>query len=150
MTDYSSWTDEQVNEAIAELRGVDITSYPEHDWERNEDGSIDIFGMESEFHNGPLCIRCGYSYCHHCTPPEKGDLAQLPCRADIPDYTHSWELCGELLEEMQPADVDLMYFMSLNKWGVDWVDNDDVEHEVVADTPTRAICEAWLAWREQG
>ncbi len=69
--------------------------------------------------------------------------------ADLPDYTHSWELCGELLEEMKSADVDLMYFKTLNKWGVDWLDNDEVEYERDADTPQRAICEAWLAWREQ-
>jgi len=136
-------TDEQVNEAIAVLRGIDIKSYPEHDWQREEDGSIDIFGMDADFHNGPACIRCGYCYCHHCTPPEKGDKEQLPCRAAIPDYTHSWELCGELLEEM-PSTVEL----GRNSGG-GW---DCIYGYTLtaAPTPQRAICEAWLAWKEQG
>lgn len=116
MTDYSSWTDEQVNEAIFKAKGwekLPPPAFPE--WQR------------------PTKIGVGTWWFKN-----------------IPDYTHSWELCGELLEEMQPADVDLMYFMSLNKWGVDWLDNDEVEHELYAPTPKRAICEAWLAWKEQG
>lgn len=82
--------------------------------------------------------------------PIEGEAYTFDCRYDIPDYTHSWELCGKLLEEMMTADVSLMYFKTLNKWGVDWVDNDGVEHQVVADTPKRAICEARLAWEEHG
>ena len=111
MTDYSSWTDEQVNEAIFKAKG----------WVWFE------------------------SYGVWLNPVSK--MVNEQC---IYDYTHSWELCGELLEEMMPADVSLMYFKTLNKWGVDWVDNDGVEHQVVADTPQRAICEARLAWEEQG
>lgn len=42
--------------------------YPEHDWERDEDGEIDEFAMNYEFHNGPMCKRCGYSFCEHCKP----------------------------------------------------------------------------------
>lgn len=30
---------------------------------------IDIFAYEAgEYHNGPLCIRCGKGSCHHCHP----------------------------------------------------------------------------------
>ena len=42
--------------------------YAEHDWEREEDGTIDDFAMEYEFHNGPMCKRCYYSFCVHCDP----------------------------------------------------------------------------------
>lgn len=42
--------------------------FPEHDWARDEDGKIDEFAMEYEYHNGPYCNRCGYSFCIHCTP----------------------------------------------------------------------------------
>ena len=42
--------------------------FPEHDWERDEDGRIDEFAMVYEYHNGPYCNRCGYSFCIHCTP----------------------------------------------------------------------------------
>ena len=61
----------------------------------------------------------------------------------VPDYTHDWRLCGELLEEMgQSGEVELSKYR--DKWQV------DIPHmpTVYADTPQRAICEAWLAWKE--
>ena len=42
--------------------------YPEHDWQTDEDGKIDEWAMEYDFHNGPACKRCGYSFCKHCEP----------------------------------------------------------------------------------
>lgn len=42
--------------------------FPEHDWERDEEGKIDEFATVYEYHNGPRCNRCGYSFCIHCTP----------------------------------------------------------------------------------
>lgn len=44
-----------------------------HVWKRDEDGSVDIFAYNPrDPHNGPLCIKCGYGFCHHCNalPPE--------------------------------------------------------------------------------
>jgi len=117
MTDYSTMTDEQVNEAIFKAKG----------WAHGKT-------------TPSLNFKCWY---------KKLPDGFIDTESDVPDYTHSWELCGELLEEMKSADVDLMYFKTLNKWGVDWLDNDEVEHQCVADTPLRAICEAWLPWREQ-
>ena len=40
----------------------------EHDWETEEDGSIDEWAFESEdsIHHGPMCKRCGYSFCVLC------------------------------------------------------------------------------------
>jgi len=61
------------------------------------------------------------------------------------DYTHDWRLCGELLEEMKDIGGALIYLDNVPKWEclskVTWF---------AADTPQRAICEAWLAWKEQG
>ena len=37
-----------------------------HVWKTEDDGEVDIFGNGADFHNGPLCIRCGYEFCHHC------------------------------------------------------------------------------------
>lgn len=39
-----------------------------HEWVKNDDdGSINIFAFNpSRFCNGPLCIKCGYGFCHHC------------------------------------------------------------------------------------
>ena len=42
--------------------------YPKHDWFCDEDGEIDMWAMESGFHNGPMCQRCYHSECHHCNP----------------------------------------------------------------------------------
>lgn len=42
--------------------------YSEHDWERDEDGSIDEFAMAYDYHNGPRCKRCGYDFCLWCEP----------------------------------------------------------------------------------
>lgn len=53
--------------------------YPEHDWETDEDGNINEFAMEYEFHNGPSCNRCGYSFCMHCKP---NGWNERPCVID--------------------------------------------------------------------
>lgn len=37
-----------------------------HEWLRNDDGSVDIFGYDGDTHNGPRCVKCGYGFCHHC------------------------------------------------------------------------------------
>lgn len=37
----------------------------EHTWRLN-DNEIDIFGLDEGYHNGPICVVCGYSFCHHC------------------------------------------------------------------------------------
>jgi len=42
--------------------------FPEHEWKRDIDGNIDEFAMEYAFHNGPVCKRCGYTFCMHCRP----------------------------------------------------------------------------------
>jgi len=113
MTDYSGWTDEQVNEAIFKAKG----------WV--------------------------------ALPPPAVPMWQRPTKSDVdsrfwyfsfpPDYTHDWRLCGELLEEMKEADVNLQYYPTLNKWGCEWIQNSYEIVEVESDTPQRAICEAWLA-----
>lgn len=40
-----------------------------HRWKLDEDGKPDIFAFESGHHNGPQCLRCGESFCHHCWQP---------------------------------------------------------------------------------
>lgn len=42
--------------------------FQEHDWYRNEDGEIDEFAFDADYHNGPMCKRCYYSFCVHCDP----------------------------------------------------------------------------------
>lgn len=39
-----------------------------HDPQLNEDtGKPDIMAWADDFHNGPVCIRCGWCNCMHCT-----------------------------------------------------------------------------------
>lgn len=44
------------------------TEYPEHIWRKDENGEIDEWAMEYEYHQGPVCERCGDSFCIHCEP----------------------------------------------------------------------------------
>lgn len=42
-----------------------------HKFKRSEydKRKVDKFGFEAgEFHNGPLCVRCGEGFCIHCHP----------------------------------------------------------------------------------
>lgn len=68
-------------------------------------------------------------------------------QTDPPDYTHDWRLCGDLLEEMAMDGGGLSFMV---KWHVDYKAGHNTYKMVSADTPQRAICEAWLAWKEQG
>jgi len=110
MTDYSKMTDEQVNEAIARIKGV---------------------GYGIEIINGrPMVATI--------------DIGRY---AELPRYTHDWRLAGELLEELgQSTPVELTRLHNLDKWGFGITGN---EPDVYGSTPQRAICEAWLAWKEQ-
>ena len=49
-----------------------------HDWKREEDGSVDVFGYDGGTHNGPVCTACGYGFCHHCQ-----ELPSCDCDAII-------------------------------------------------------------------
>jgi hypothetical protein len=37
-----------------------------HQPKRDEDGDIDNFAIESEYHNGPMCEVCYAGRCQHC------------------------------------------------------------------------------------
>jgi hypothetical protein len=70
-------------EVMGLKEGIDLGAFPEHDWKKNEDGTIDYFAMESEYHSGPVCRRCGHSYCDNCYP--NGD--DVPCVVGAPSYS---------------------------------------------------------------
>jgi hypothetical protein len=42
--------------------------YGEHEWEKNKDGEPDEWAWMFDVHNGPVCQRCGYSFCEGCNP----------------------------------------------------------------------------------
>lgn len=37
-----------------------------HEWQKDSDGNIDLVTFDVNFHNGPTCVKCGYSFCVHC------------------------------------------------------------------------------------
>lgn len=76
--------------------------YPEHDWERDEDGKIDEFALDYGFHNGPGCSRCYYSFCIHCDPngwnkkPCVIDEYRCPsCNKYVCKGTRFCDICGQ-------------------------------------------------------
>ncbi len=113
MTDFSGWSDKEINEAIFRSKGWFIVEQPFSHW---EDSNGSTWYLE------PI------------------------------DYTHDWRLCGELLEEMKDEYHDLHLFWQPFAWM--WVVQ--VSKVQLGDykifrsaNPQRAICEAWLAWKEQ-
>lgn len=39
-----------------------------HVWETYEDDKeVNTFAYQKGFHNGPVCVNCGMSFCEHCT-----------------------------------------------------------------------------------
>lgn len=38
-----------------------------HKWVTDEDGEVDFSAHSIGFHNGPVCAKCGYSFCMFCT-----------------------------------------------------------------------------------
>lgn len=68
--------------------------FPEHKWIKKKTGEIDMSAMDPdyEFHNGPACERCGYSFCEHCDP--KG-WDREPCVID----EYHCPNCNYLIEE---------------------------------------------------
>ena len=76
--------------------------YKEHDWVRKENGDIDDFAYDGNYHNGPSCKRCHYSFCIFCDPdgwnkePCIIDEYKCPkCRRYISKGTKFCSDCGQ-------------------------------------------------------
>ncbi len=79
--------------------------YPEHDWKRKENGDIDDFAWDGDYHNGPMCKRCYYSFCVLCNPngwDKKRciiDEYKCPkCGMDISEGTKFCPDCGQAVK----------------------------------------------------
>ena len=60
--------------------------YPEHDWYRNEDGTINGSAMDCDTHSGPMCKRCGDSFCVFCEPDGFGPGVMAFHSLDLADW----------------------------------------------------------------
>ena len=52
-----------------------------HDWKLDDDGEVDVFAFYEGYHNGPVCLRCGETFCKHCVSPER---MTEPCHEQTP------------------------------------------------------------------
>ncbi|AMQ66071.1 hypothetical protein AAY80_144 [Stenotrophomonas phage vB_SmaS-DLP_6] len=59
-----------------------------HVLRRDEDGEVDCFAMEYEFHNGPMCVTCHMSWCEHCEVRGDGELPPCEKGALTVEYTN--------------------------------------------------------------
>lgn len=89
------------SEVAARIFGVDVTPHPEHLWERNSSGNVNEFAMEADNHNGPMCERCGYSYCQHCEDPKEAEREELPCVNWRPAYSSSIEAAFSIVAHIR-------------------------------------------------
>lgn len=51
----------------------------------DENGNVDAFGHDFENHNGPSCINCGASWCHHCEEDAQVCEKELNSPPDVYD-----------------------------------------------------------------
>mgnify|MGYP003253452252 CR=1 FL=1 len=79
--------------------------FSEHQWRRTEKGEIDEFAMCVDCHNGPVCERCGYSFCERCEPngwdeePCVIDEYRCPtCNENIGRSDKYCKYCGQRLK----------------------------------------------------
>lgn len=61
----------------------------EHEWERDDDGNIDMWAWEDpdSIHHGPGCRKCYYSFCIECDP---NGWDKKPCVVDWSEF-HAYE-----------------------------------------------------------
>lgn len=78
--------------------------FSEHQWRRTAEGKIDEFAMYVDCHSGPVCERCGYSFCEHCEPngwneePCVIDEYRCPtCNENIGRSDKCCKYCGQIL-----------------------------------------------------
>ena len=63
----AKWQELQERDTAKEILHIH-QEFSEHQWRRTAEGKIDEFAMCFDYHNGPVCERCGYSFCEHCEP----------------------------------------------------------------------------------
>jgi hypothetical protein len=80
---------------------VKRAEHPEHLWYLHKDGTRDDCAMDNDFHSGPCCQRCGYSFCLSCKN-EGRERGGLPCIDDaLPSYSTTFAAAGKVLEKFK-------------------------------------------------
>lgn len=92
--------------------GRDFGAWPEHQWKRNADGTVDDCAVMGDYHNGPDCLRCGHTYCIHCHPNGDGE----PCEQEPPGYSGSIGLAWRVVQAMHDRIAAHTYGRSPEPW----------------------------------
>lgn len=79
--------------------------YDEHEWKKNADGEPDEWAWMFDIHNGPVCERCGFSFCEGCNPNGWNmkkcyiDYFSCPaCRKQIDKGQKFCDKCGQFVK----------------------------------------------------
>lgn len=59
-----------------------------HVLKRETNGDIDVWVLESGYCNGPGCINCGTSWCHHCEDDIKLCIGKETTEANAKAYRY--------------------------------------------------------------
>lgn len=59
-----------------------------HVLQTTEDGDIDTFALDYEYHNGPACVLCHQSWCEHCEVRGDGEFDPCPNGALEGEFTN--------------------------------------------------------------
>lgn len=71
--DVQEWLDDQPTIDAEPVRHGRWVETSKHEWEKDDDGSVDEFAFDWGYHNGPVCEICGFSFCEHCNPDSWDD-----------------------------------------------------------------------------
>lgn len=85
------------NVPAADIRPVRSGTWIEsrkHIWRKDENGETDTFAFEWDYHNGPVCEKCGIAPCIHCDP----DFDKEDCK--LTHYVCS--VCGRTEMKKEP------------------------------------------------
>jgi hypothetical protein len=74
-----------------------------HKWLLGEDGKINFCTFNENYHNGPECQVCGYSFCEHCVSSVNDKLEE-----ECPGYTPSEPESIEIVDKWMHDEVMFM------------------------------------------
>ena len=141
---------------VMELKeGVDFGTFSEHEWMKDEYGDVDDSAWTSGYCSGPVCVRCGHTYCIHCNNDE--DKHTL-CKEEVLGYSCNLFSIDKILKKIgdmgfyfmkfgkeNPFDNDSKYVWILNKYNpmpskIDTFPAVEISMVFSADTLQELIC----------
>ena len=85
--------------------GVDVGTWPSHDWLRTDEGEININASSDYDHNGPQCVRCAVETCMSCQNPIADPQ---PCTVGPRPFSGSILAALDAVAYVQPAVFEIL------------------------------------------